>query len=78
MLPRLPDRLGLPDAPPWPRAKGAPIRTAPGEDAPQRIVYDFGTRTPPRAQSGELSEDQQAPQFTDEVKRRGTGPYVRL
>ena len=55
-----------------------PFRMALDEDAPQRIACHFGTRTPPRAQSGELSQDQQAPQFIDEVKRRGTGPYVRL
>jgi len=56
MLPRLPDRLGLPDAPPRPRAKGAPIRTAPDKDAPPRIACHFGTRTPSRAQPEELSQ----------------------
>ncbi len=44
------------------------MRTALDEDAPQRIVCHFGTSTPSRAQFEELSQDQQAPEFIDEVK----------
>jgi hypothetical protein len=37
------------------------------QDAPQRIGYHFGTPSRPRFE--ELSQDQQAPEFIDEVKR---------
>jgi hypothetical protein len=55
-----------------------PIRKALDEDAPERIACHFGARTPSRAQSEELSQDQRAPEFIDEVKRRGTGLCVLL
>jgi len=50
---------GLPDAPPSAGEGSAPIRKAPGKDARQRIVCHLGTRTPSRAQFGELTQDQQ-------------------
>jgi hypothetical protein len=68
---------GLPDAPPSAgEASAHPHGPRRGRIAAHRLPL----RNPylSRAQPEERSQDQQASQFIDEIKRRGTGPYMLL
>jgi hypothetical protein len=67
MLRRCPDRPGLTGCSPARERSERPTRKALDERAPQRIGCHFGI--PSRAQFEELSQDQQAPEFIDEVRR---------